>query len=153
MNWSCLERIFAEATNTRPSTTAPPSQQIYQGLYGRQPEPKFREENSVLWSGPLPSSHSAGYRSILARMYLDDMGRYLSSPPEVSDVQAVVDVCWDHTDGPLEPLRRGEIQALEGRHRHAAEEVLEMAGPRIYVSIHSAMIDVFGKAHPGPKEA
>ena len=51
------------------------------------------------------------------------MGRYLSSPPEASDVQAVVDACWDHTDGPLEPLRRGEVQALEGRHRHQAARI------------------------------
>ena len=66
VNWSCLERAFAEASVDHPKPSNPTSNPIYQGLYGRQPEPRFRAERGILWSGPLPSSHFEGYRSSLA---------------------------------------------------------------------------------------
>ena len=127
---------------------APSSNPIYQGLFGDHPEPRFREEGEPLWSGPLPSIHHAGYRSNLAQMYMDDMRHFLSEAPTLEDIQAVVQVCWDNMDGPLEQLRVGETTLLEGRHLQAARDVLSIAGPRIYVAIHTAMLDVYGKAHP-----
>ena len=128
------------------SPTAP----IYQGLFGDHPEPRFRGEGEPLWSGPLPSVHQAGYRGSLAQMYMDDMRHFLSEDPVLEDIQAVVQVCWDNMDGPLEQLRVGETTLLEGRHLQAARDVLSIMGPRIYVAIHTAMLDVYGKAHPTP---
>ena len=153
MDWTRLEGVF-RPTSLASASRYPPNFQrpIYQGLYGDQPEPNFRSEKGESWSGVIPSIHTGDYRANLARMYQDEMGRFLSAEPALEDIQQVVDACWENTDGPMDVLRIDELHYLEGRNRQAARDVLEVAGPRIYVSIHSTMLEVYGKAHPGPKE-
>ena len=161
-SWNNLEQRLPEITGShmirlcnqlcppQPHQSANPLP-IYQGLYGDHPEPRFRGDGELPWSGVLPTAHHRDYRSDLALMYLEEMGRFLSASPDLEDVQAVVNACWSETDGPMEILRPEETRLLEGRHLVAARDVLSVAGPRIYVAVHSAMMEVYGKAHPSPK--
>ena len=45
-----------------------------------------------------------------------------------------------------------DLRLLSGRHLRAGREVLSVSGPRVYVSLHSSHLDVYGEAFPGREE-
>ena len=81
-----------------------------------------------------------------ARMYIEDMSEFLSSPPDQFDVLAMLETAITGLDRPMDMLDPEDLQDWGGIDLRVSKQVLQRRGPRLYVPLHQAFMSSIGHA-------
>ena len=88
-----------------------------------------------------PSSLPPGQSELLARWYLEKMGKLLPNlPSEASVVGLVKTAVASDFDRPMTRLEPEDMEGLSGEELSAAEDVLRHRGPRVLIPVHLSLV-------------